>query len=234
MQKAIYIGAGEDIRPLICYPEIKNWIYVDSQPNNEFGPEYYQPFSRPEFINDVTNHFRMVGFNLKNNNNDILDFFNSTTKQRVIYCINIYIPDSIDKIKYYLKGWDTLIDSGHHPDISIMNLTRRNYPLTFIGFDGTHYGKDETPESKNTIVNNLFNNKYKFDNYSFNTTRCWWDLYTEMEENKRKRKNIKLLPGILERLDHNIIYQISQLYQINKVKGTSINYKTWQEFQENI
>ena len=81
MQKAIYIGAGEDIRPLICYPEIKNWIYIDSQPNNEFGPEYYQPFSRPNFVNDVINHFKMIGFTLKKNKDDIMEFFNSNTKQ---------------------------------------------------------------------------------------------------------------------------------------------------------
>ena len=44
MQKAIYVGAGTDILPLLCYPNIKKWIYIDSQPNNEFGPEYVEVF----------------------------------------------------------------------------------------------------------------------------------------------------------------------------------------------
>ena len=79
MQKAIYVGAGTDILPLLCYPNIKKWIYIDSQPNNEFGPEYVEEFSRPYFINDVINKFFMFEFeiNILCDEKEFIEFINS-------------------------------------------------------------------------------------------------------------------------------------------------------------
>ena len=67
---ALYIGAGLDLKIIKNIPEIKNFVFVDSQPNSEYGLEEYwrkdpnyifncfcpklapfiNTFSRPNFI----------------------------------------------------------------------------------------------------------------------------------------------------------------------------------------
>ena len=41
MNKAVYIGAGTDLVPVIVIDDIKEFIYIDSQPFSEFGTHAY-------------------------------------------------------------------------------------------------------------------------------------------------------------------------------------------------
>jgi hypothetical protein len=75
MIRAVYIGAGVDIIPVLLFPQIKEFIYIDSQPFSEFGTLTYQEYDKlqnPE--NDV----------LKNSNNTLLRFGIDTTQERGI------------------------------------------------------------------------------------------------------------------------------------------------------
>lgn len=235
MQKAIYVGAGTDILPLLCYPDIKEWIYIDSLPNNEYGPEYVEDFSRPYFINDIINNFNMFGFKIDNlkKDNELIEFTNSKTKQHIKFYLNTYLPDNINKVKYAIQDWDTLIVSGHHPDSCIMNYKRLNYPLTFIGFTGTSY-HDQDHDNYNNIVRMIYNNTYYFDTYLFNTSLDWWSLYVNLEESIRDSKlfdsKFDFLPGIFMNLNYRIIDKINNIYKSDNIKNNSIKSYSWKKF----
>ena len=38
--KILYIGAGKDINPIKYFPDTKQFVFIDSQPRNEYGFEY--------------------------------------------------------------------------------------------------------------------------------------------------------------------------------------------------
>ena len=40
MNKALYIGAGTDLKTIKNLPHIKSFIYIDSQPHNEMKMKY--------------------------------------------------------------------------------------------------------------------------------------------------------------------------------------------------
>ena len=237
MQKAIYVGAGTDILPLLCYPDIKDWIYIDSQPNNEFGHEYVKEFSRPYFINDVINKFIMFEFKIYNLDeiNDLIEFINPKTNQRIKYYFNTYLPDSIDKVKDAIQGWNIIIVAGHHPDSCVMDYKREDYPLTFIGFTGTVYSNEDY-DNYNDIVNQIFNNKFKFDTYIYNTSPNWWNLYFDLEENVRPSKifdtKFDFLPGTFRNLNYRIIDKINKVYQSTNFADNNIKCSSWDSFQK--
>lgn len=237
MQKAIYVGAGNDILPLLCYPNIKKWIFIDSQPNNEFGPEYVEEFSRPYFINDVINKFFMFEFEINrlDDKEDFIEFINFKTDQKIKYYFNTYLPDNIDQVQEEVKGWDTLIVAGHHPDSCIMDYKKRDYPSTFIGFTQTVYS-DGDYDNQNNIVTQIFNGKFKFDNYLYNTSPDWWCLYFELEQKVRNSKTFDskydFLPGILTNLNYRIIDKIKQIYKSTDFASNNFECHTWNKFQE--
>ena len=237
MQKAIYVGAGNDILPLLCYPDIKEWIYIDSQPNNEFGPEYVEEFSRPYFINDVINKFFMFEFEINklDDNKEFIEFINFKTDQMIKYYFNTYLPNNIEKVKEEIQGWDTLIVAGHHPDSCIMDYKRRNYPSTFIGFTQTVYSNCDY-DNKNNIITQIFNGVYKFDNYLYNKSPDWWYLYSKLEQTVRDSKTFDskydFLPGILINLNYRIIDKIKQIYKSTDFTSNNFECHTWNKFQE--
>ena len=239
MKKAIYVGCGTDILPILSYPEIKEWIYIDSLPNSEFGPEYNKDFYQPYFVNDLINQFTMFGFTLKADNKDnILVFINSKTNQNVKVCINTYLSDNIDNIKDVIKDWDTLFVIGHHPDSCIMQYRSTTYPSTMVGFSKTYYGDQEVDNPNNVIIK-IFEKEYNFDNYIFNKTEGWWDLYSklkdELEPKNKKPKftfDSDLLPGTLMNLHQEIIMKIKEYYYSDEIKNNDIHTKDWGNFQE--
>lgn len=237
MQKAIYVGAGTDILPLLCYPNIKEWIYIDSQPNNEFGPKYVKEFSRPYFINEFINKFFMFEFEINSVSykKEFIEFINFKTDQRIKYYFNTYLPDKIDKVKDVIKEWDTLIVAGHHPDSCIMDYKKRDYHSTFIGFTQTVY-RNEDHDNHNNIVAQIFNGKYKFDTYLYNTSPNWWYLYSELEDTVRDSKTFDskydFLPGTLINLNYSIINKIKQIYNSTDFASNNFEYDSWNQFQE--
>ena len=246
MKKAIYVGCGTDILPILSYPEIKEWIYLDSLPNNEFGPEYNKDYCHPYFVNDLINQFTMFGFTLKantkdiieSNNDNMVEFINTNTDQHVKVCINTYLPDSIDNVKDEIKDWDTLFVIGHHPDSCIMQYRSTTYPSTMVGFAKTYYGNEEV-ENPNNVIIKIFEKEYNFDNYIFNKTEGWWDLYSklkdELEPKNKKPKftfDSDLLPGTLMNLHQEIIMKIKEYYYSDEIKNNDIHTKDWGNFQE--
>lgn len=230
MKKAIYIGAGMDTRPLFCFPEIKNWIYIDSRPNNEFGPKFNTYFYDSHFINDVVNCFDLINFNILDENEDFILFINYQTRQEVKYYINIYLPNSYLKIKEKILGWDTLVVAGHIPSDCCMDSVTNEIPTTFIGFNDTYYGKDD----EYPIISGLYTGQYKFDKYILNYTPGFYDLYQKYESTSEKSDEwlFNFLSGRISKMDHNIIKKIQEIFKTYIFD--SFYFDLWEQFSEFI
>ena len=166
---ALYIGAGLDLKLIKSIPQIKNFIYIDSQPNSEFGiEEYWQrdpsyifncfcpnygplvnDYFKPQFVTDLKKTAYIENMTLVTEEvNKKLTF--NYKDQTIQYFINLSIPEHIDIIKNDIQNFNHLIISGFDPHSSILKYTEK--PITFWGNINTIYN---TPIYNNCLsVNN--------------------------------------------------------------------------------
>ncbi|MDB4352229.1 hypothetical protein OAA60_02245 [Porticoccaceae bacterium] len=186
--KAVYIGAGIDIRPIKFLEHIKIFYYIDGLPFSNFGilqsniimKNGMDGYSNPRFISELDKN--MTGINMKLIN--ILDNIRiySDGDQTVYYYTNTSIPEHYKKIKDAIINFDTLIVAGHDPNIIFMDATKKK--LHFIGFEGTsYYNENENeggPDTPNGIINKLHIQEIinKFEKYTYinnDGTHCSFD-----------------------------------------------------------
>ena len=123
MEKAVYIGAGTDILPLLLFPTIREWIYMDSLPRSEWGILE----STPSLTFLPLLHRLLQGSGWVQQNarkeptadrepKDRLVYQNPTTKQRLTYFINTACPEELteEHRRLFAKA-DTLVLIGHDP-----------------------------------------------------------------------------------------------------------------------
>ena len=131
MNKAIYIGAGTDLVPVIVIEDIKEFIYIDSQPFSEFGTHAYDEtnnissyvekkdrhensFSRKFFLENLHKVMDQINFKLIDSNADYLLF--TKDNRSVKYYYSCAFPEYIDNaIKNDIKTCDTIIMASHDP-----------------------------------------------------------------------------------------------------------------------
>ena len=105
---AFYPGAGTDIVPVILFRSIKNWLYMDSQPNSEFGEGVY----KTSFIPTLLTIMLQNEFELKAINGDTYIFYNREHSQTINYETNTLFPDDL-KSKH--RECQTLVLIGGYP-----------------------------------------------------------------------------------------------------------------------
>ena len=119
MNKAIYIGAGTDILPLLLFPTIREWIYMDSLPRSEWGTLPSTPSLT--FLPLLHGLLQANGWIKESKDNvkeskDALFYQNPTTKQRLTYFINTACPEELTEEHHRLfTTADTLVLIGHDP-----------------------------------------------------------------------------------------------------------------------
>ena len=165
--RALYIGAGKDTLPFIYCKWIDTFECIDSQPESEFGilksgriTEYgYDAFSRPNFISELNESYKEVGFLLtKIEKHNIRKYVKNG--QSVIYHVNTSIPDHYYRLENTFIKSNTLIVSGHDPDSIFLKYTTQR--LDFIGIEGTFFDKDEREENPNSIISRLHRGDIQF------------------------------------------------------------------------
>ena len=179
---ALYVGAGLDLKIIKNIPEVKNFVFIDSQPNSEFGVEEYwhrdsgyifncicpdwapfiNGFSRPNFIPNlkktaIEENIKLISEEV---NNKLTFQYND---QIINYFINISVPHHLSLIKNDIKNYDHLIVAGFFPHHSILNYTNKH--ITFWGNINTIYkhntemnclcNNEVEAEEKNTVVYKL-------------------------------------------------------------------------------
>lgn len=114
MKSAFYPGSGTDIVPPTMFRSIKKWIYMDSQPQSEFGNNLYEGFSRPRFIPKLLTIMNQNGFELQTMEKDVFTFYHPIHEQTITYETNAVFPDALKKC--HTKGndgCDTLVLCGY-------------------------------------------------------------------------------------------------------------------------
>lgn len=170
---AVYVGAGLDLKIIKNIPEVKNFVFIDSQPHSEFGIDenwahdssyifncicpkfapFINTFSRPHFISDLKKTAIQEDFKLVSEEvNKKLKF--EYKDQTINYFLNTSIPHHLPFIKNDIKNFDNLIIAGFFPHYYILNYTTKN--ITFWGNTNTIY--------KNTQNNCLYNNQDEDEN----------------------------------------------------------------------
>ena len=173
--KAVYIGAGCDIRPVRLFRGIKNFYFFDGQPYSEFGTKQCgtimkdgsDGYSRPNFISNLDE-------SMSNNNMKLVNVFNhirvySNGEQRVYYHTNTAIPEHYERIKNTIRNFDTLIVAGHDPDSIFLDATRKK--INFIGCEGTVFQNeyDNLPDNGHSIIYRMHNDniRTKFNSFTY-------------------------------------------------------------------
>ena len=131
MLSAFYPGAGLDIFPVIMFRDIKEWVYMDSQPRSEFGDNLYEGFERPKFIEQLKKIMEQNDFLLTIIDGDTYVFYNLEYSQLVKYETNSVFPISL-KSRHY--ECDTIV---------------------LCGFDLGECKKDFINKYSNIITNNI-------------------------------------------------------------------------------
>jgi hypothetical protein len=174
MKKAVYIGAGIDIIPVLMLSTIKEFIYIDSQPFSEHGTMTYSDtfetkhvekeerftnlFSRPNFIPILRSVFKQNDFTIVNETADFILF--NRKKQTVKYYYSCAFPEYVDEqIRQDLIDCDTLILCGYDPNKIILDYIQ--IP-TIITNSHTIYDK---PEDSNSLFAELLETPKRASNY---------------------------------------------------------------------
>jgi hypothetical protein len=157
-QKAVYIGAGIDIVPVLLFDTIDEYIYIDSQPFSEFGTQtyivktntakhvsrnerFFNDFSRGNFMENLINVMKQNYFRMVEKNDDFLLFKND--KKTIKYYYSCAFPEHItEEMKDELKDCNVLILIGHDPHKNILKYIK--LPTTIIASNNTSYRPDLT------------------------------------------------------------------------------------------
>jgi hypothetical protein len=160
-QKAVYIGAGIDIVPVLLFDTIDEYIYIDSQPFSEFGTQtyivktntakhvsrderFFNDFSRGNFMENLINVMKQNYFIMVEKNDDFLLFKNN--KKTIKYYYSCAFPEYITKeMKDELKDCNVLILVGHDPHKDILKYIK--LPTTIIASNNTVYRPDSIDEN---------------------------------------------------------------------------------------
>ena len=103
--KAVYIGAGIDIRPIKFLKHIKLFYYIDGLPFSNFGilqsniimKNGMDGYSNPRFISELDKNMTSINMKLINILDNIRIY--SDGDQTVYYYTNTSIPEHYKKIK---------------------------------------------------------------------------------------------------------------------------------------
>jgi len=195
MTKAVYVGAGLDILPVLLNEDIKEFIYIDSQPKSEFGMLGFleKRFFRKNFLEQLNTVMHNNNFKQKISETNYLKYFNEDTKQNINYYINTPFPDKLnDKIIEHIRDSNVLICIGHDPDKQILEYMKQ--PFTFIGSTHTCYQhkKDnyETPEKSSFLE--LHNNNYKVNRYDLIVDKKYYEYWKHDKINNKIIKNLEI------------------------------------------
>lgn len=75
MKSLLYLGADDDLTPIISYPDIKQFVYVDQLPRNyhaHYGIKYYKGIYIPQYVHSKKDMVQVLVDKMKKQFQDIL------------------------------------------------------------------------------------------------------------------------------------------------------------------
>lgn len=195
MTKAVYIGAGLDILPVLLNDNIKEFIYIDSQPTSEFGMLGFtdKKFFRKNFLETLNTIMHNNNFKLKTNENNCLKYYNDNTNQTINYHINTPFPENLNnELITKINDCDVLICIGHDPDKKILEYIKK--PFTFIGSTHTCYqsNKENYETPLNSTFLELYENNLKVIKYNLIAEKTYYEYWKHEKINKNLLNNFNI------------------------------------------
>jgi len=180
MNNACYIGAGVDLIPVIIYQNIKEFIYIDSQPFSEHGTASYNEItneyisynkkedrhenalSRPTFMSRLFMIMSQIHFKLIESNDNFWLFKNND--RTVKYYYSCSFPEYIDdNIINDIKKCNTIILCGYDPNKIVFDYLQK--PTYLIGNNHTVYKQIEYEDNDVSLIKYLLDNPDKIIKY---------------------------------------------------------------------
>lgn len=171
--KLLYIGAWSDIAVVSFFPTTKKFIFVDTQPRNEFDDDFpieESLYERPYFLKQVFEAVNKENFNFVSEKvlkvysenelkNPTLYKFKSETQEIDYYVSSNFRKDDLPELIDEIKTSEGIIVSGYFPHSDLFNLMKPNINVYLMS--ETCYEKidfNETGEDENNIINYLYDN----------------------------------------------------------------------------
>jgi hypothetical protein len=203
MNKLVYIGSNTDIIPIILLHDIKEFIYIDSSPQSEYGMYLYESgeLYRHHFLPDLDKVLTNNNFKLVQKKTNYLEY-NNNIGQTLKYHINTPFPEKMNNdILKEIDNSQNLYISGFDPNKIILNYMpylKNIYCSTHTVYDCPIKEYESDFAKANSLFHELVSNKKKYD---FN--------YFLIKE------KIKFEYWIID----NITPDIKNIYEINKCNG---------------
>jgi hypothetical protein len=180
----LYIGAWSDFSVVRFFPTTNKFIFVDTQPRNEFDDDHpveESLFERPYFLEQIFQAAKIESFELISKKvlkvysenklkNPTLYKFKSKAKadagseakfQEIDYYVSSnFRKDELPELNKEIKKCDGIIVSGYFPHSDLFKMFDNNINIYLMS--GTYYSKinfNETGEDENNIINYLYDNE---------------------------------------------------------------------------
>ena len=201
----VYIGAWSDFSVVRVFPSTQKFIFVDTQPRNEFDDDYpikESLYERPYFLQQIFDAAEIEGFELiskkvlkvysKNKlKNPTLYKFKSNNQEIDYYVSSNFRKDNLPTLNKEINKCDGIIISGYYPHYDLLKLMKSNINIYLMS--GTYYSKidfNETGETENNIINFLYDNE-DLTNKDLTNKNKSYNLF-QVFKNNNKNKVIQL------------------------------------------
>ena len=185
INKILYLGPWHHIKPVHDFPQVKEFIFIDTQPRSEFDNKlFYHGFYKQNFYDDLIHKCICFGFELKTEYVIDQNYYKSifTLRQRLYYFLWDVLPNHINPtlltfynettkqtIKYYISTnikytmTPTLQQDIEEADALIVSGYHPNSklleyftkPKIFIGYSNTWYDEDVDEDVDASIISVL-------------------------------------------------------------------------------
>jgi len=131
----LYIGSRHDIIPLLLFPEMKRWIYIDPLPVYLAGfkeDKYPKHMKKEMYLRDVCVEFEKAGYGLNERNDKERLMLFKNGKSEVYYFHSTFFPKCSYMQRMLMKSVNYLYLSAYCPDRIILNMICKTKPLTLL------------------------------------------------------------------------------------------------------
>ena len=131
----LYIGSRHDIIPLLLFPEIKRWIYIDPLPVYLAGfkeDKYPKHLKKEMYLVDVQIEFAKAGYTLdERNDRERLMIFKNGARE-VYYFHSTFFPKCSFMQRTLMKCVNYIYLSAYCPERIVLNMICKTKPLTLL------------------------------------------------------------------------------------------------------
>ena len=149
---ALYVGAGDDVRPLERLVDVGRFVCADGLPRSEYGALLGPGFARPDFVPALHGALAAAGFGRADLGAARAEHgplaFRDGLGRTVEYHLDTAVPE--DAARLPARACDVLVVAGHNPHRAAVDRACAPSGLTFVGLEGTVYDyhpRDAEPQS---------------------------------------------------------------------------------------